>query len=251
PRASARNHAPVGVRADQNRRSTSTGFLRARPHKTDERKHDQCKLHRQQQEHDNSYCGECLANGDSGAIAEPIADPSAGKLSGGAADAASFVQTNLISDVAAVGATVTDLNLVNPWGVSFLPGSPFWISDQRLDLTTLYRVTGSSGTDVTVNPGLPLVHILTDPNPPTGPHGPTGQVSNTEPSSFHLTDPVSGLPVGDGNAARFIFANLDGTISAWNPSLGTTAFIEHTTPGAVYTGLAINQADTMLYAADT
>jgi hypothetical protein len=43
-------------------------------------------LHRQQQEHDNSYCGERLANGDSGAVAEPIADPSAGKLSGGAAD---------------------------------------------------------------------------------------------------------------------------------------------------------------------
>src|SRR6516225_6316702 len=55
-------------------------------HQTDERKHDQCKLDRQQQDNDNSYCGEGLANGDSDAVAEPIADPSAGKLSGGAAD---------------------------------------------------------------------------------------------------------------------------------------------------------------------
>src|SRR5262249_274743 len=54
--------------------------------KTDERKYEQCKLHRQQQDHDYSYCGEGLANGDSGAIAEPIADPSAGELTRGAAD---------------------------------------------------------------------------------------------------------------------------------------------------------------------
>src|SRR5262249_46979492 len=147
-------------------------------------------------------------------------------------------------------AKVMDSNLVNPWGVSFIAGSPtgspFWISDQRSDSTTLYQVTGPSGTDVKVNPNLPLVHIPTID--PTGPHGPTGQVSNTNSSSFHLTDPLTGDPVGDGNAARFIFANLDGTISAWNPSLGTTAFIEHTTQGAVFTGLAVNQAHTMLRA---
>jgi hypothetical protein len=55
-------------------------------------------------------------------------------------------------------------------------------------------------------------------------------------------------------SARFIFADLNGTISAWNPSLGTdgsTAQIEVTTPGAVYTGLAVNEAHTMLYAANT
>jgi hypothetical protein len=45
-------------------------------------------------------------------------------------------------------------------------------------------------------------------------------------------------------SAHFIFADLNGTISAWNS--GTTASVEVTTPGAVYTGLAVNQADTML-----
>jgi uncharacterized protein (TIGR03118 family) len=53
-----------------------------------------------------------------------------------------------------------------------------------------------------------------------------------------------------GTPAAFIFANLNGTISAWNQSAGTTAVIQATTPGAVYTGLAITQApDPRLYAA--
>src|SRR5262249_9172725 len=77
--------------------------------------------------------------------------------------------------------------------------------------------------------------------------GPTGQVNNTNLSSFHLT-------AGNLMSANFIFADLNGEISAWNGSLGTngsTAHVEHTTPGAVYTGLAVNEAHTMLYAADT
>ena len=153
-----------------------------------------------------------------------------------AADAAVYVQTNLISDVAGVGAEVTDPNFVNPWGVSFRQGSPFWISEQGKNATTLYSVN-STGV---------VSHVFTVniPTTATGPQGPTAQVSNTNDLSFKLSD---------GHGARFIFANLNGTISAWNPSLGTdgsTATVEVTTPGAVYTGLAINQADTMLYAAN-
>ncbi len=48
----------------------------------------------------------------------------------------------------------------------------------------------------------------------------------------------------------FIFANLNGSISAWNGSAGTTAVTEWSTPGAAYIGLAINQANTLLYAAN-
>src|SRR5262249_38261470 len=54
---------------------------------------------------------------------------------------------------------------------------------------------------------------------------------------------------GDGGSAHFIFANLNGTISAWD-KIGSPAFIQVTTPGAIYTGLAINGAQTRLYAAD-
>jgi uncharacterized protein (TIGR03118 family) len=151
------------------------------------------------------------------------------------ADAATYVQTNLVSDIATL-ATVFDPNLSNPWGVSFIPGSPgspFWISDQGSNVATVYPVTDStnvSGPVLTVN-------IPTTEN---GPQGPTGQVSNTNAASFHLNDDMS---------ARFIFADLNGTISAWHPGL-TQAEVEVTTPGAVYTGLAVNEAHTMLYAAN-
>ena len=53
---------------------------------------------------------------------------------------------------------------------------------------------------------------------------------------------------GTAVSAHFIFANLNGTISAWDT--GPTAFIQVTTPGANYSGLAINQAQTQLYAAN-
>ena len=141
----------------------------------------------------------------------------------------------LISDLTGV-ATVTDPNLVNPWGVSFnsTTGSPFWISDQGKSLTTVYPVMDSTH----VSPAVLTVDI---PTTMSGPQGPTGQVSNTNTSSFILSDQAS---------ANFIFADLNGTISAWNKGLGSTAQVEVTAPGAVYTGLAVNQAHTMLYAAN-
>ena len=53
---------------------------------------------------------------------------------------------------------------------------------------------------------------------------------------------------GNGASAHFVFANLNGTISAWDT--GATSFVQATTPGAVYTGLAVNSAQTRLYAAN-
>ena len=61
---------------------------------------------------------------------------------------------------------------------------------------------------------------------------------------------LTAFVLGDGAPALFIFANLNGTISAWNGGEGTAAGTERTTPGGLYTGLAINQANSMLYAAN-
>ena len=151
---------------------------------------------------------------------------------GGAARAATYLQTDLVSDVSAVGAKITDSSLKYPWGLSFLPGSPIWVSDQGSQITALYNVTG--GLNVAKNAGLPSVAI-----PPAGVAGPTGQIANGG-SGFGVT--------GTGSSALFIFANLNGSISAWNGSAGTTAVTERTTPGATYTGLAINSANSLLYA---
>jgi uncharacterized protein (TIGR03118 family) len=158
------------------------------------------------------------------------------------AEGAGFVQTNLVSDISGL-ATITDPELVNPWGISHSPTSPFWVSNQGKSTTTLYAVTDATTVSkIVINPPAGFVAI---PTTASGPQGPTGQVNNTNASSFLVGNG------GDGKFAHFIFANLNGTISAWDPGAGTSAIVQVTTPGAVYTGLAIDGAQTRLYAADT
>jgi uncharacterized protein (TIGR03118 family) len=156
------------------------------------------------------------------------------------AQVADFVQVNLVSDIPGL-ATITEPELVNPWGVSHSTTSPFWTSNQGTSTTTLFAVTDRTTVSkvTAVNP--PTGNIAIPPTA-TGPQGPTGQVSNVNTSSFPVNNG------GNGVSAAFIFANLNGTISAWNG--GPTAFIQVTTPGATYTGLAINGAQTRLYAAN-
>jgi uncharacterized protein (TIGR03118 family) len=135
----------------------------------------------------------------------------------------SFTQTNLVSDIPGMAKT-TDPNLVNPWGVSFSSGSPFWISDNGAGLATLYDGAG----DI-----IPLVVTV----PPPG-SAPTGQVFNSS-SSF--------------NGDIFIFATEGGTITGWRGALGTTAETLYN-PGTegVYKGLTIGTTPngTYLYATD-
>jgi uncharacterized protein (TIGR03118 family) len=135
----------------------------------------------------------------------------------------SFTQTNLVSDIPGMAKT-TDPNLANPWGVSFSSGSPFWISDNKTGLATLYDGAG----DI-----IPLVVTV----PPPG-AAPTGQVFNSS-SSF--------------NGDVFIFATEGGTITGWRGALGTTAeILSNPGTGSVYKGLAIGTTPngTYLYATD-
>jgi uncharacterized protein (TIGR03118 family) len=157
----------------------------------------------------------------------------------GVANADGFSQTNLISNMPGLAAT-TDPNLVNPWGVSFANGSPIWISDQATQTSILPGVTGSTGVAAT-----PFAVNI----PPMGTAGPTGQVANAlaiagKPAGFDVVG-------GNGKPADFIFANLNGSISAWNGSPQTQAITQTSVAGASFTGLAINQADTELFAANT
>jgi uncharacterized protein (TIGR03118 family) len=162
----------------------------------------------------------------------------------GVANAADgFTQNNLISNMPGLAAT-TDSNLVNPWGVSFANGSPIWISDQGTRTSILPGVTGSTG--VTKTPF--AVNI-----PPMGAAGPTGQVANALAigGSSSAGFDVSTMSGGNGAPANFIFANLNGSISAWNGAPKTQAFTQTSVAGASFTGLAINKADTELFAANT
>jgi uncharacterized protein (TIGR03118 family) len=162
-----------------------------------------------------------------------------------------FLQTNLISD-GFVAAEKTDANLINPWGVSFSPTSPFWISENNSGVTSIDSL--NSGGTLTVNAIPPIT--IAPPAPGAGDATPTGQVFNSFQSSGAFMLP-------DGSPATFLFATEDGTISGWNRAAGTTSIItvnesnnpadgDHNQGGAVYKGLAI--ADTkngpMLYAAN-
>jgi len=39
----------------------------------------------------------------------------------------SYQETNLVSDMAGVANNI-DPDLINPWGISFFPGQPFWVA---------------------------------------------------------------------------------------------------------------------------
>jgi uncharacterized protein (TIGR03118 family) len=145
---------------------------------------------------------------------------------------ADYIQTNLVSNIPGL-AILLDPNLKNPWGMSHSPTSPFWISDQGANLSTLYAVSAAGVSKTPLEVSIPTTA--------SGPQGPTGQVFNGSSSFLVNTTP-----------ATFIFSNLNGTISGWNGSAGTTAVIRATTPGAVYTGLATGSSASgpTLYAAN-
>ncbi|MGA8025918.1 MAG: TIGR03118 family protein [Bryobacteraceae bacterium] len=144
----------------------------------------------------------------------------------------SFEQINLVSDLPGENTLnpTPDPNLKNPWGVSFSPTSPFWISNQGSGTATLYDGIGNK-----VN--------LTVPIPPGTPPltGPTGQVFSGG----------SGFALPGGSPAFFIFDTLNGTLDGWG---GTNPAVQlASTPGAIYTGLALasSKSSNYLYAADS
>ncbi len=127
-----------------------------------------------------------------------------------------YQQVNLVSDQPGV-ALVQDTNLVNSWGMSFSPTSPFWVNDNGSGRATLYAVTNdASGSPHVAKQGLE-VHI-------PGAGNPTGQVSNNT-TNFH----------GDA----FLFVSEDGTISGWRGALGTNAEVLKARPTAVYKGVTL------------
>lgn len=154
-----------------------------------------------------------------------------------------FQQVNLVANRAAVGGAGAqiDTNLVNPWGISFSPGHPFWISNNHSGTSTLY-----DGAGVPQPAAHPLIVAVPGPGA-VGTGSPSGTVFNP------TTDFV--IPSGAGGPALFLFATEDGTIYAWNGSAGRTAVqaVDNSTAtGAVYKGLALssNAGANFLYATD-
>jgi len=137
--------------------------------------------------------------------------------------------TNLVTDdQAANPAQVTDAGLVNAWGISYSPTSPFWVSSNGGGTSVVYRV--NPGTQATTK--VPLTVAI------PGAGNITGQVFNS-----------GGAGQFNGNA--FLFVSEDGTVSGWRGSLGTNAETLASVNG-IFKGAAIATVggNSYLYAAD-
>jgi len=110
-----------------------------------------------------------------------------------------------------------DSDLVNGWGLTSGPGTPWWVSDNGTDKSTLYTADGTKLARV--------VHV---------PGGPTGAVF------WSLTA-----------RAFFVFATEGGQILGWHPPTNDTFVLaDGTSRDARYKGIAISPTGDRFYATD-
>jgi uncharacterized protein (TIGR03118 family) len=132
-----------------------------------------------------------------------------------------FVVKQLVSDA-------TDASLVNGWGIVAGPTTPWWVSNNGTNTSTLYGATGNK-VPLTVNV----------------PGGPTGTVFNGNSADFVVSQG------GKSGAARFLFATEGGMVLGWSPTVNGTLAIpgaDDSSQGAIFKGLAT--LNDRLYATD-
>ncbi|HZW31873.1 MAG TPA: TIGR03118 family protein [Isosphaeraceae bacterium] len=168
-----------------------------------------------------------------------------------------YLQTNLVTnDQSVAPAQQTDPNLINPWGVSFSTTSPIWVSNQGgtgplgAGSTSLFTLHGNTSSPTVATFGVPNLGGAA----PSDNNGPTGQVSTAAPGITTSSTDFNFTAGGSTGKAAFIFANLDGSISAWKGGLSAAVIQPSATvAGASFTGLAIGNTSTgaaQIYAAD-
>jgi uncharacterized protein (TIGR03118 family) len=122
----------------------------------------------------------------------------------------------------------SDSALVNGWGLSIGPTTPWWVSDNGTNKSTLYSGTGTKAALTVDVPG-----------------GPTGTVFNGDATAFVVSQG------GKSGAARFLFSTEGGQILGWSPTVAATTAIpgaDLSSQGAIFKGLTILNGK--LYAAD-
>ena len=110
----------------------------------------------------------------------------------------------------------SDSALVNGWGLSAGPTTPWWVSDNGTDKSTLYNGAGAKQALTVAVPG-----------------GPTGTVFNGDATAF--------------GGSRFLFANEAGQLLGWAPG-AAAATVRASSAGAIFKGLTILNG--RLYATD-
>jgi uncharacterized protein (TIGR03118 family) len=149
--------------------------------------------------------------------------------SGAARTQANIYSTHaLISSGPSVAAAASDTALVNGWGLSAGPTTPWWTSNNGSNTSTLYNGVGSKQALTVAVAG-----------------GPTGTVFNGDATAFAVS------ANGKSGVARFLFSTEAGTILGWSPAVNPAQAVvgaDRSSAGAIYKGLAI--AGGKLYATD-
>jgi uncharacterized protein (TIGR03118 family) len=173
------------------------------------------------------------------------------------ASAQHYTQTNLVSNVPVTpAASISDPNLINPWGLVHSPTSPWWISNNAGGTSTLYNNSGlnpANPAGQTPPPTLVPVSIValnapggTPGNGVVVPNAPS-QPAPGSPTAVLFNGSTTNFLVAAGKPATFLFATEDGTIQGWNSSVSPTKSIievdNSQVPskgnGAVYKGATI------------
>jgi uncharacterized protein (TIGR03118 family) len=144
----------------------------------------------------------------------------------GAADI--YAVQPLVSDTSATPAAANDGSLVNSWGLTAGPTTPWWAANNGTNTSTLYSGTGAK---------VPLTVTVAG--------SPTGTVFNANSADFVVSQN------GQSGAARFLFSTEGGTILGWTPSVNPTAAVvgvDRSSSNAIYKGLAVT--NDRLYATD-
>jgi len=137
-------------------------------------------------------------------------------------DLQNFNVVNLVANDSKYHAARVDPDFINGWGIAFGASGVAWVSSEGTARSEIWDKAG--------NQLIPAVSIPSPGDKTNGGH-PSGQVFNS------TTD----FKLANGNPARFIFAGLDGIISAWNGSTSAVTTVDDSESGAVYSGITIAQ----------
>jgi uncharacterized protein (TIGR03118 family) len=142
--------------------------------------------------------------------------------------ASAYTVHPLVSDGTTVPAPATDPNLINAWGLSAGPTTPWWSANNGTDTSTLYNGAGAKQALTVAVAGAP-----------------TGTVFNGSATDFGVSQN------GKSGPARFLFATEGGTVLGWSPAVNAAAAVtgaDRSGAGAIYKGLAT--VNDRLYATD-
>lgn len=158
-------------------------------------------------------------------------------------------QSNLVASKEGYGADIVEPLLKNPWGIAIRPagkGGHFWIGAAGTGKSIQY--VGDVGGTPLFQDALDIVDTA----------GPVSGVAFNPGTGFVITQPHENGPITAG--AKFFFANLSGTVTAWTERLRPDGGFDHPTDsvvvvdgtarGSSFIGVGVSPDTTRLYAAD-